>query len=34
MSRYFDGRNDRLSKTWRIRRSVGTGIVAILPGKL
>ena len=34
MSGYFDGRNGRLSKTLRdLRRSVGDGIVAILPGK-
>ena len=53
MSGYFDGRNGKLSKTWRfrrcgksvtlgdlrdleifsLRRSVGTGIVVVLPGK-
>ena len=44
MSGYFDGRNGRLSKTWRfwrsgesvktlgdLRRSAGTGVVAVLP---
>ena len=34
MSGYFDGRNGRLSKTLRdLKRSVGDGIVAVLPGK-
>ena len=34
MSGHFDGRNGRLSKTLRyLKRSVGDGIVAVLPGK-
>ena len=34
MPGHFDGRNGRLSKTLRdLKRSVGDGIVAVLPGK-
>ena len=35
MSGHFDGRNGRLSKTLRgLKRSVGDGIVGVLPGNL